>query len=392
MTVKTGLEVLRESGFELLAGKRVGLMSHPGAVDRTLTSVYRIFSEAPQVNLRALFGPEHGFAGQAADGVIIDSTHDTRTGLPVYTLYGENFRPTAEMLRELDVLVCDIQDIGVRYYTFTWTMTHILEAAGEADVEVVILDRPNPLGAKTAGPLLQPAYASLMGRFPLPICHGMTVGEIAQMSNLEWNPTPAKLAVVRCKGWSRAMCWPQTGLAWVPTSPNMPHWLTVQHYPGACLIEGANLSEGRGTTLPFEIVGAPFIDGEWLADHLNAKNWPGVRFRPLNFTPAASKWAGESCGGVQAHLVDEAVYDPLRVWLGALIEIRRRWPEDFHWLPPYLQHPHFDLLMGGADARQKIDAGADLSDIMQGWEEACAQFIEARRPHLIYPESKDTLA
>src|SRR5664279_4071464 len=261
MTVKTGLDILAADEFKRLAGKRIGLFTNPSAVDASLNSALSLFKAAAangQIRLEALFAPEHGIDAAAADGVEIASSSERN--LPIYSLYGETQRPTVEMLDRIDLIVCDIQDIGVRYYTFLWTLTHILEAAGERGVEVLILDRPNPLGGVVVeGSPLDPALSSLVGRCSLPIRHGMTLGELAQWFNARWNPTPAVLDVIPCEGWTRSMLWEATGLTFVPPSPNMPHPATIWQYPGACLIEGTNLSEGRGTALPFEIVGAPFI-------------------------------------------------------------------------------------------------------------------------------------
>ncbi|MGI6206853.1 MAG: exo-beta-N-acetylmuramidase NamZ domain-containing protein [Anaerolineae bacterium] len=386
--VVPGLEVLRESGFAPLQGKRVGLMTNPSAVDRRLESAYRIFAAEKRVRLGAFLAPEHGFAGAAPDGEHIFSTRDPLTGLPVYSLYGATRRPTPEMLAGLDAVVCDIQDVGARYYTFAWTVSHILEAAGEAGVEVVVLDRPNPLGGEAvAGPTLEHALASFVGRAPIPVVHGLTLGELARMYNDHWNPTPAELTVVPCRGWRRAMTWQETGLTWVPPSPNMPHLSTVRQYPGACLIEGTTLSEGRGTALPFEVVGAPWLDGQALADHLNGLGLEGVRFRPHAFRPALSKWAGQNCAGVQVHLTGEGC--PITVWLTVIAAVRELHPDRFQWLPPErtgdapsLQH--FDRLIGNRQVREQIEAGVPVEEITRGWEESCRQFRQAREPYLIY--------
>lgn len=396
MNVLSGLEVLANDGFKMLAGQRVGLMTNPSAIDRQLNSAYRIFAAAPEVNLTALFAPEHGFAGAAPDAEQIATGTDPRTGLPVFSLYSDTYRPTAAMLQAVDVLVCDIQDIGVRYYTYTWTVSHILEAAGEHGARVVILDRPNPLGgAAIDGPVLEPAMASFVGRFPVPVRHGMTLGELAGMINATWNPAPADLAVVPCTGWRRDMAWDQTGLPWVSPSPNMPTLSTLHHYPGACLVEGTQLSEGRGTALPFEIVGAPWIDSLALADRLNGEAWAaerGARFRSHTFQPFHSKWAGKVCHGVQVHITDPARWRPIHVWLGVIITLRAEYPGHFAWLP---EHPdtgvqHFDRLIGSPGVRQQIEAGvaanqppgALLADITTGWDEDCRAFAEARRPFL----------
>jgi uncharacterized protein YbbC (DUF1343 family) len=379
-----GVEALRSQQFAPLKGKRVGLMTNPSAVDAQLNSTYDIFRHAEEVNLVALFAPEHGFMGAALDGEKVRSAVDARTGLAIYSLYGETLRPTREMLAGLDVLVCDIQDIGARCYTYLWTISHILEAAGEVGVELMILDRPNPLGGQVAGAPLSPECASLVGRFNIPIQHGMTLGELAQMINARWNPTPARLQVIACEGWRRAMSWQDTGLLFVPPSPGIPHPLTARHYPGACLIEGTTLSEGRGTALPFEVVGAPYIDGEALAQHLNAQAWQGVRFRAHVFRPFASKYAHTYCQGVQAHITDAALYEPISTWLGVLRAIRHLYPQDFAWLPPVDNVYHFDRLIGSTSTRPQIDNGAALSELTAGWDNFVEAFKQERQAYLLY--------
>ncbi len=380
MTMQTGLEVLRESGYDALKGKRVGLLTNPSGVDRQLVSTYEILWRAAEVNLVALFAPEHGFAGALAEGEQVDTQTDPRTGLPVYSLYGDTLRPTPQMLDNIDVIVCDIQDIGLRYYTFSWTVSLVLEAAGAQGVEVVILDRPNPLGGEVvAGPGLNARMASFVGRYPVPVQHGLTLGEMGQLLNGVYNPTPVALSVIPCAGWTRGMTWAQTGLPWVAPSPNMPQLSTLQQYAGACLVEGTNLSEGRGTALPFEVVGAPFVDGPALADVLNAQGWPGVRFRPHRFSPTTSKWAGQECGGVQVHVVDLPVWRPVETWLGIIRMIRQLCPGEFAWLPA-----HFDRLIGSGEVRAAIEAGLGVEEIGAGWADFCASFRKQRAAYLLY--------
>lgn len=390
MGVKTGLEVLRQEGYKPLHGLRVGLFTNPSAVDRSLDSAYGILCSTPAVHVAALFAPEHGFAGAARDGESISSYVDRVTGLPVYSLYGENHRPTPEMLREIDVIVCDVQDIGVRYYTYTWTIAHLLEAAGENNITVVLLDRPNPLGGVTVhGPLVEPAYRSLVGGCPVPVLHGLTLGEVIWMVNETWNPSLARLSIIGCENYDRAMTWAETHLPWVPPSPNMPNLETVQQYPGACLVEGTNLSEGRGTSLPFQIVGAPWIDALDLAKHLNAQPWAercGVRFRPHLFKPTTSKWAGHYCGGVQAHVMQPAHWQPIETWLHVINAVRQQYPDDFQWLPPYSEGGKmpFDRLIGSDTVRLALEAGQPVEEIAHNWEQLAEAFRESRRPFLLY--------
>jgi uncharacterized protein YbbC (DUF1343 family) len=385
MTLRTGLDVLREREFADLKGLRVGLLTNPSAVTRDLVSAYRLFSETPHVDLRALFSPEHGFAAAAADGAHVASGTDGRTGLPVYSLYGPSLRPTPEMLADIDVLVCDIQDIGVRYYTFAWTISIAMEAAGAAGVEVIILDRPNPLGPAIDGAPGLDSFASLVGLHPVPVQHGLTLGELMRVVNMRWNPTPAQLRVIACEPASQPDTWEASGLPFVPPSPAMPHLSTVRHYPGACLLEGTNLSEGRGTALPFEICGAPYIDAESLADQLNALGLGGVRYRPHVFTPAASKYAGQTCYGVQAHITGPE-YRPLAAWVAVIQAIRHAYADQFDWLAPYpgsAMRP-FDRLARGEDLREHIDANRPLAELTAQWDAAATDWRALRRDARLY--------
>jgi len=365
--VKLGIDQLVANDFAPLKGLRVGLFTNLSAVDSRLIPTYDLFRLSDAVQLVALFSPEHGLAGAAADGVQVASGIDIKSGVPIYSLYGESYRPTPAMLADVDIIVCDIQDIGVRYYTFLWTITHILEACGEYGVRVMLLDRPNPLGNHMDGSGLEPEQASLVGRYPIPIQHGMTLGELVSMINALWNPTPAELTIIPYEG-------EPTWKLFVPPSPNMPHLVTAQHYPGACLIEGTTLSEGRGTALPFEIVGAPGLDSWELATQLNALDLPGVRFRPHQFQPTASKHTGQLCGGVQVHILDAQVYRPLLVWLHVIRQMRPY----FEWLP------HFDRLIGDTSTRQKLDAGISVDEITSEWVIFLDKFDAKRQPYLLY--------
>lgn len=383
---RLGIENLVEQDFASLKDKRVGLMTNPSAVDSRLRLTYDILRNAPQVNLTALFGPEHGFLGSVADGEKIASQTDSTTNLPIFSLYGDSLRPSAEMLSLIDVMLCDIQDIGVRYYTFLWTISHIIEACGKEGVEVIILDRPNPLGGKLNGGALEPEFSSLVGRYDVPIRHGMTIGEMLFMLNATVNPTPAELIIIPCEGYQRQMTWKDTNLAFIPPSPNMPHLITAKHYPGSCLIEGTNLSEGRGTTLPFEIVGAPFIDATRLADTLNDLKLSGILFRPHHFTPTSSKFSSVECHGIQAHIVDEQVYEPISAWLNVIAVIQHLYPAQFQWLEPYQQNGirHFDRLIGNDDVRQQIDDGETIETIVREWAGDIVKFQDKRAAYLLY--------
>lgn len=385
--VKTGIEVLQERNFRNLQGKRIGLLTNPAAVDSHLLSTYRIMQEAETVNLVALFAPEHGAFGRVQAGEKVDSSQDATTGIPIYSLYGDGYRPTAEMLAGLDVLVCDLQDIGARYYTYLWTLTHVIEACADVNLPVIVLDRPNPLGGDViAGRGLKEHVASLVGRYDIPNQHGMTLGELALMTNAVWNDGKTQVEVIACENYQRNMTWEATGLPFVSPSPNIPTMTTVRHYIGSCLIEGTTLSEGRGTTLPFEIVGAPYIDGQRLADYLNNLGLAGVRFRPHQFTPLSSKHANEACGGVQAHITDASRYAAIPTWMHLIHSIQKLYPNDFAWLPAFDggEILFFDKLIGHTIPREKLQEGASVREVMQGWQDYCEAFKKRRQPYLLY--------
>ena len=377
--VKTGLDRLGDSGFSLLQGKRTGLLVHPASVDARLRHAVDLAADSAAVDLRALFGPQHGILGQTQDNMIEwEGSTDRRTGVPVHSLYGRHRKPTPEMLADLDVLVIDLQDVGARYYTFIWTMLLCLETCAAAGVQVVVLDRPNPLGGTAvAGNVLDPGYSSFVGLAPLPMRHGLTVGELAVLFAGDLDPAP-DLQVVWMEGWRREMFFPDTGLPWVLPSPNMPTWDTALVYPGGCLLEGTTLSEGRGTTRPFEIFGAPGIDGHRLASLLEGLDFPGVRFRPLHFEPTFHKHAGSICGGVQVHVTDRRVFESTKVYTAAVAVIRQEWPQALAWKePPYEYETEklpIDILAGGTNWRRQVEKGLPLDGLWAEWERQLASF------------------
>jgi uncharacterized protein YbbC (DUF1343 family) len=390
--VAVGLDRLLAADCAPLRGKRIGLLTHPAAVTADLVHALAALGRAPGVTLGAVFAPEHGMFGVQADGEHVADAHDPATGAPVFSLHGDHDRPTPAMLDGLDLIVCDLQDIGARYYTYAWTLTHMLEAAGAHGLPVFVLDRPNPIaglaGDGIDGPILDMRLASLVGRAPIPVTHGLTLGELARMFNARWNPTPCALSVEACAGWARAMRWGETGLCFVPPSPAMPHAETAAHYPGACLIEGTPWSEGRGTALPFQIVGAPGLDAERLAEQLNRYGWPGVRFRPHHFRPSARKHAGQACAGVQAHIIDAAAYRPVRAWLGVVAHLAAEHaPLAPGFWVQFSEHPIFDRLIGDSAVRVGIEAGASLAALTESWDAAADEFRRARAPFLLYPEA-----
>lgn len=380
--VKTGLDVLLEDDARLLHGKRVGLITNMTGVDRELRSSVDLLARLPGVELVALFGPEHGVRGDAQAGDHVGDARDAATGLPVYSLYGEHREPSAQMLQGIDVLVFDIQDVGARFYTYPYTLAHALGAAKRAGIAVVVLDRPNPIGGVLVeGPVLEPAQASFIGLYPIPIRHGMTIGELAGLFNTEFG-IGAALQVVRMQGWRRDAAEPGNMLPWVPPSPNMPTPETALVYPGTALLEGTNLSEGRGTTRPFEIVGAPWIDATALAARMNALELPGVRFRPTWFTPSFSKHAGVACAGVQLHVIDRSAFRPVRTGLALVATLQAMYPDMFRFEPE--QDPFFDKLAGNDWIRQQVRVGRPWPDIEAQWQPGLAAFEQLRRRYLLY--------
>jgi uncharacterized protein YbbC (DUF1343 family) len=384
--VRVGLEVLRERGS--LGSQRVGLLCHQASITSELEHATEVIRSIRGVRLVALFAPEHGLWGAAQDQVHVATKRDRSTGLRVWSLYGKRRQPTPAMLGEIDVLVCDLQDVGARYYTFVWTLALVLEACAKAGVRVVVLDRPNPLGgARVEGNVLDRRFASFVGLHPLPVRHGMTIGELALFLN-STGRLDARLSVIPMAGWRREMDWGATGLPWVPPSPNMPTPDTARVYPGGCLIEGTNLSEGRGTTRPFEWVGAPFIEPEAWQRALRAERLPGVRFRPCVFRPAFHKWKGQECGGVQLHVTDPERFKPYLTGLALIATARRLSPGNFAWRkPPYefeTQRLPIDLLCGSDRVRRQIERGIPLSEIEASWQPELAAFRVARRKFLLY--------
>jgi uncharacterized protein YbbC (DUF1343 family) len=387
--VKTGLEVLFDSRLDALQGGRIGLIVNPSSIDSRFNHAADLFHQHSQINLTALFGPQHGIRGETQDNMIEwQSFRDKKTGLPAHSLYGETRKPQPEMLEEVDALVFDIQDAGTRVYTFIHTMALAMEAAREHDKKFIVLDRPNPInGFQTEGNILEPEYRSFVGLYPIPMRHGMTVGELAGMFNREFG-IDCELEVIKMEGWRREMYFEDTGLPWVMPSPNMPTVETAVVYPGSVMIEGTLVSEGRGTTRPFEIVGAPYIESVALAEELKRENLPGVAFRPLHFQPTFHKFAGEVCGGVQIHVTDRNLFKPVITGVALISAIHRLHPNDFGWKEPPYEYVYdrspFDVITGSAKLREQIEAGATIVDIEAGWRDGLAKFNERRRAYLLY--------
>jgi len=388
MRVESGLEVLLDRHLPWLRGRRLGLLAHQASVTRDLAHAAQLLRDLRGVRLARLFAPEHGLWGAAQDHAPVASTRDQVTGLEVWSLYGERRAPTPETLAGLDALVVDLQDIGARYYTFVWTLALAMRECARAGVRVIVLDRPNPLGGdRVEGNVPDPAFASFVGLYPLPARHGFTIGELARRFVLE-EGLRCDLTVARMRGWRRAMLWEDTGLPWVPPSPNMPTPDTARVYPGGCLIEGTNLSEGRGTTRPFEWIGAPYLDGHRYAEALDAMRLPGVQFRPARFIPTFHKWAGEVCGGVQIHVTDRRRFRPFRTGVAAITVARRLAPAEFRWKEPPYEFEHqrlpIDILFGTDRIRTQIEGGTDLPVIEATWRTALPLYTRRRRAFMIY--------
>ncbi len=375
--VQTGLEQWVNNPDPALGKLRLGLVSHPAAVLPDFTGAVDALRKAGY-QLTALFGPEHGFGGAAADGAHVADASDPHTGLPIYSLYGATKEPSEQALARVDALVFDMQDVGVRFYTYLSTLFYILKAAGKAGKPVYLLDRPNPVtGEILEGGAVEPGFESFVGVVNLPIRHGMTLGELANFLNAE-HALGAELHIVTMKNWQRGMWFDQTGLPWVPTSPAMPHLSTAILYPGMCLLEGCNLSLGRGTSLPFEICGAPWLDAYALAEQMNALDLPGVRFRPILFTPSASNQAGQECQGVQVHVTNRETFRSVRMALNLMATVWRMSGAAWAW------KPHFERLAGSGWVRSTLETENGVGEVLARWAESSAGFVHQREKYLLY--------
>ncbi|MFF3248069.1 exo-beta-N-acetylmuramidase NamZ domain-containing protein [Streptomyces sp. NPDC002870] len=379
--VRTGFDRLAADGYRLLSGERVGVVTNPTGITRDARHIVDVMHPDDRVNLVAVFGPEHGFRGTAQAGGSEGRYDDPATGLPVYDTYLKSGQPLADIFTASGVqtIVFDIQDAGARFYTYIWTLYDCMQAAALAGKRFVVLDRPNPVTGRAAlGPVLDKAFATFVGREPIAQAHGMTVTELAGLFNGEFLTQPVELETVRMSGWRRSDFFDATGLPWVPPSPNMPTPDTALVYSGTCLFEGTNLSEGRGTTRPFELLGAEGIDRRW-AQAANALELPGVRFREAYFAPTFSKFQGKTVGGVQLHVHDRESYDPVRTGIGLLVTAKRTW-SGFAWRPDNW----IDKLTGSAKVRTMIDAGAGTDEVVGAWRDELAAFRAVRKRYLRY--------
>ncbi|MBA4348784.1 MAG: DUF1343 domain-containing protein [Thermodesulfovibrio sp.] len=390
MPVQTGLDIFEKKWPERLKSSRVGLLVHPASVNRRLEHASGLFMKFRKFQLKAFFGPQHGIRGETQDNMIEwKGFTDKQTGLPVYSLYSDTRKPEPSMLKDIDVMIIDLQDIGSRYYTFIWTAELCMQACLEAGKSVVILDRPNPLGGKhVEGAVLDMNYASFVGQRPLPVRHGMTIGEICSYFKNEFY-TGLDFHVIPMHGWNRKMWFDQTGLSWVLPSPNMPTLNTAIVYPGMCLLEGTILSEGRGTTRPFEIFGAPFIEPDTIVKRLDEFKLPGVIFRPMYFQPTFQKHSDKSCGGAQIHITNRERFKPFKTGVAILKAASELYPEYALWKQlPYeyeqMKMP-IDILAGTDRLRRDIERGEGLNIMEEGWQEQSRQFHkDVRKRFLIY--------
>ncbi|MGW5469626.1 exo-beta-N-acetylmuramidase NamZ family protein [Streptomyces chartreusis] len=379
--LRTGFERLAADGYSVLDGQKVGVVTNPTGVTRTVRHIVDVMHADERVNLRAVFGPEHGFRGTAQAGGSEGRYDDPATGLPVYDTYLKSGQPLADIFTAsgVDTVVFDIQDAGARFYTYIWTLFDCMEAAALAGKRFVVLDRPNPVTGRAAqGPVLHMEFSTFVGRRPVSQAHGMTVAELARLFNGEFLTTPVPLETVRMSGWKRSSFYDTWGLPWVPPSPNMPTPDTALVYSGTCLFEGTNLSEGRGTTRPFELLGAEGIDRRW-AEAAEALELPGVHFREAYFAPTFSKFQGKTVGGVQIHIHDRAAYDPVRTGIALLVTAKKVW-SGFAWRPDNW----IDKLTGNTRVRTLIDAGASTDEVVADWQQELSAFRRTRREYLLY--------
>ncbi len=389
-TVTTGLEQLLQQDHPWIRGQRLGLLCNPASIDSRYGHARDGLMQRFPGQLKALYAPQHGFCAEKQDNMV-ESDHmtDAATRLPVFSLYGETRIPTADMLDPIDVLLVDLQDVGTRVYTFIYTLSYCLEAARDCGRRVLVLDRPNPVnGRQVEGNLLNPRWASFVGRYALPMRHGLTIGELARLFNAHFD-IGCPLEVVAMRGWKRDMWFSDTGLPWVAPSPNMPTPDTAAVYPGQVIWEGTNLSEGRGTALPFEICGAPFLDIVRVQQALAGETLPGIFLRPCTFEPTSGKHAQTPCHGFQIHVTDRDRYQPYLTTLSIMQAVMHCHPEEFEWKPPPYEYEFekrpIDLILGDADIRRRIAARDDLAVMAQEWEEELQAFRRACTPCLIYP-------
>lgn len=380
--VRPGIDVLLSDSIDLVRNRRVGLVTNQTGVDADgISDVARL--RAAGIRIVALFSPEHGFRGAADPGAAVASSIDSATGIPIYSLYGRSSAPTDEMLRGIDVMIVDLQDAGARYYTYLATTVEVMKAAARVGAPVMVLDRPNPIGGLMQGDVLDPNFASTVGLLAVPMRHGMTLGELARLAVADLR-LQAALTVVPVAGWRRSQPLDDTGLPFVPPSPNLRSIESLFHYPGLCLFEGTNLSVGRGSDAPFEQIGAPWMDTSAVLAAIRRAKLPGVRFRGVQFTPVRpgdGKFADTLVSGIRLEVTDRSTYDPTATAVHLLAAVRTLQPDHLTWIPA-----HFDRLAGGPELRTAIQMGVDPKEIVRSWQEPLQHFRERRRGSLLYPE------
>lgn len=404
LPVKLGVEVLFEKHLDLIRGKRIGLITNPSAVDPHLNSIIARFRGQPGLNLVALYGPEHGVRGNAQAGQAVAFYFDEQYQLPVFSLYGQTQKPPPDVLTNIDhymrsfdtqrtgkspaagalngidLMLLDLQDVGTRVYTFASTMAYAMQSCAEANIPFIVLDRPNPVGGAMEGPILEyPQHSSFIGLYPIPLRHGMTLGELARLFNEKFLPKKAKLTVIPAEHWHRDQWFDETSLPWVMPSPNLPTLDSATVYPGQVILEGTNLSEGRGTTRPFEIFGAPWLDGFTLAKTLNERNLPGAKFREVWFTPTFSKFSGQLCGGCQLHVADRNAFQPIATTLTILSVVQQFYGNKLQFHADY-----FDKVMGTSSVREALQRQEPVEKILATFQPGLADFAKLRAPFLLY--------
>ncbi|CAM3620003.1 exo-beta-N-acetylmuramidase NamZ domain-containing protein [Marinicrinis lubricantis] len=386
--VRTGIDRLPDLNHPMLSDRRIGIVTGPTGITADFRSTIEVCAGLASAKIAALFACEHGLYGERQAGETFGDEFEPYYGVPVYSLYGERRKPTSDMLEPLDTVIFDMQDTGVRFYTYLSTLFYVIEACAEYGKSLLVLDRPNPLGGlRCEGGLLVPGFESMVGAWTMPIRTGMTIGELAGMYNAE-RQLGCELEVVWLEGWNRRMEFQDTGLPWLMPSPNMPTMDTVRTYAGTCLLEGTNVSEGRGTTKPFEWIGAPWIDGRKLAGRMKSYGLPGIHFHPMYASPVYSKYKGQKCGGVQLFVTDPKAYQPVHTGLVLLHELSRQYPEHFEWLKPAEEGRRcfIDLLTGSDEVRKNIAKIYGLEHIISSWSSDVERWKRMREPYLRYEE------
>lgn len=388
-TIKLGIEKLLETSPKWLSEKRIGLLVNQASVDNHLRNTVDLLVQLYPSNIRTLFGPQHGIGGEKQDNMV--ESHDfihPQFNIPVFSLYGANRTPTREMLETIDILIIDLQDIGTRVYTFISTMAYCMQAAKQHGKKVVVLDRPNPIGGdKVEGNLLKDEFRSFVGIYPIPMRHGLTIGELALLFNNHYQ-IGCELEVIPMEGWHRYMLFHETGLDWVCPSPNMPSTETALAYPGQVILEGTNLSEGRGTTIPFQLCGAPFIDPYQLKRKVQQRKLPGIIIREVFFQPTFNKWQSEVCGGLQTHINDPKTYKPYITTLSIIQDTIFLYPSHFSWRKPPYEYERekmpIDLIMGDKSLREGIEQQKDINELEKSWQKELQDFKETAQRYFLY--------